>query len=198
MAAETASSIPTILVVDDETGVRDVVRRVLLNEGYRAIAAGDGLEALQVAEAEAAPLDLLVTDLKMPKMDGRQLADALRRRQPDLKVLFLTAYADSLFADRAMLEDNTAYLEKPVSSKGLNEAVRLLLFGSLAATGPPRRAGFDDLPLATSETEYLRIPLDGGGWSRVMFTGADPTFADLEAVIAALQQHLQSLRDAEG
>jgi CheY-like chemotaxis protein len=188
----------TVLVVDDESGVRDVVRRVLLNEGYRVIEASDGLDALRVAEAEAAPLDLLLTDLKMPRMDGRQLADALRKRQQNLKVLFLTAYADNLFADRAMLEENTAYLEKPVSARGLNEAVRLLLYGSLSAgqRDEAQPAKLETPPLATTETEYLRISLPDGGAARLMVTGADPSMADIEEVIGALRRHLDERRTA--
>lgn len=196
MSGEAASAVVTVLVVDDEAGVRDVVRRVLANEGYRVIEARDGIDALRIAEAHESPLDLLLTDLKMPKMDGRQLADALRERQPDLKVLFLTAYADSLFADRAMLEENTAYLEKPISSRGLNEAVRLILFGSLSRPDAHGRPVLDDLPVATVETEYLRIPLGDGGWARLLFTGADPSVADLEEVMEILQRRLQAARDA--
>jgi CheY-like chemotaxis protein len=192
---DTIQPAPTVLVVDDEAGVRDVVRRVLLNEGYRVIEASDGMDALSVAQAEGAPLDLLLTDLKMPRMDGRQLADALRQRQPNLKVLFLTAYADNLFVDRAMLEDDTAYLEKPVSAKGLNEAVRLLLYGSLAPRADePKTPRLENVPVAMTETEYVRVPLPDGGAARVMVTGADPTGADVEAVIEALRRRLATAR----
>jgi CheY-like chemotaxis protein len=187
--AETASSTPTILVVDDESGVRAVVCRVLSNEGYRVINAPDGAEALRVARAHHAPLDLLLTDLKMPGINGRELADTLRQTQPSLKVLFLTAYADGLFADRALLEENTAYLEKPVSGKGLNEAVRLLLYGSLAGKDEPSPAPPADLPIATKETEYLSVPLAAGGSARVLFSAADPSLADIEEVAEALRRH---------
>jgi CheY-like chemotaxis protein len=192
--ADPEGDAPLILVVDDETGVRDVVRRVLLNEGYRVIDARDGQDALGVAQNFGKPLDLLLTDLKMPRMDGRQLADALRERQPDLKVLFLTAYADTLFADRAMLGENTAYVEKPVSSKGLNEAVRLLLFGSLAAAPDATDSpAMSDLSVA-SENEYLRVALPDGGSARVLFSGTDPSAADLQAVIVALRRRLDTQR----
>jgi CheY-like chemotaxis protein len=195
--AEAPSSIATILVVDDEAAVRALVARVLSNEGYRVVDAPDGAEALRVARAQPAPLDLLLTDLKMPGIDGRQLADTLRQTQPSLKVLFLTAYADGLFADRALLEDNTAYLEKPVSGKGLNEAVRLLLYGSLAGKDDPGQAAPPDLPIATEETEYLRIALAAGGSARVLFSAADPTLADIEEVATALRRQFAARTDRD-
>jgi FixJ family two-component response regulator len=84
--------------------------------------------AQSVQPAEPA-LDLLVTDLVMPDMDGDELARRLCQRLPDLKVLYLTGFSDRLFAERHTLRSNEAFVEKPVTATGLLEAVSLLLFG---------------------------------------------------------------------
>jgi hypothetical protein len=165
----------------------------LLNEGYRVIDARDGMDALHVAQAEPAPLDLLLTDRRCRKWTA-VIADSCASGSPISKSCF--SACDSLFADRAMLEENTR--TRSQSRPRLNEAVRLLLFGTLGYSDGIAQPAFDDLPVATSESEYLRIPLVDGGWSRVLFSGADPSCADIEAVIDALQRRLQSLREAEG
>ena len=85
----------SVLVVDDEFAIRNFVARTLRLAGYEAETASDSGVALRMADA-ATRLDLLVTDLKMPGMSGADLARTLLRREPHLKVVFLTAYADSL------------------------------------------------------------------------------------------------------
>jgi CheY-like chemotaxis protein len=116
-----------ILVVDDEASVVEFAQRVLETAGYRITTATSGDGALEVCDREGMP-DLLVTDMKMPRMDGDELALKLRQREPDLKVLYLTGFTDLLFKNKETLWDGEAYLEKPCSIVGLLEAVSLLLY----------------------------------------------------------------------
>lgn len=123
----------TVLVVDDEESVRQFVARVVKEAGYETTTASDGPEAIEAA-AKLASIDLLITDLMMPKMSGDELARRLRLNQPSLKVLHLTGFSDRLFKERTTLWQDEAFLEKPCSVKGLMEAMELLLFGRLRST----------------------------------------------------------------
>jgi CheY-like chemotaxis protein len=116
-----------VLVVDDDPGQLLIVKSLLENAGYRVLTAASGLHALEVMHDLNEPLLVLVTDVEMPDMNGRVLADELRKTQRDLRVLYLTGHSDQLFAKGALLGDRDAFLEKPVSSAALTEAVRLLL-----------------------------------------------------------------------
>ena len=118
-----------ILAVDDEPGVLALVRRCLGDdERVTLIEASSGKEALErIAKGPA--LDLLITDLRMPEMEGDELARQARTLEPDLKVLYLTSHADRLFDAKRQLWAKEAYLDKPFTRKGLREAVALLLFG---------------------------------------------------------------------
>ena len=88
------------------------------------------VEALQVAET-AAPYDLVVADVNMPEISGPELIGRLRMRQPDLRVLYLTGYNDQLFAERNLLWEGEAFLDKPATIDGLLQAVSLMLFGNI-------------------------------------------------------------------
>jgi len=123
----------TVLVVDDEAPIGRFVQRVLREAGCRTFIARDGAEAMSMA-ASIEGLDVLVTDLMMPVMNGDELARQLRLTEPDLPVLYLTAFSDKLFAERMQLWANEAFLDKPCSVKGLLEAVSLVSRRSL--TGP--------------------------------------------------------------
>ena len=122
----------SVLIVDDEEPVRKYVDRVLSGAGYQTKVASDGPEAIEVA-AKMEKLDILVTDVMMPEMQGDELARRLRQSEPPLKVLYLTGYADRLFKDKITLWQDEAFLDKPCSVKGLLEAVSLLLFGRFDA-----------------------------------------------------------------
>ena len=118
-----------ILAVDDEPGVLALVRRCLGDdERVTLIEASSGKEALErIAKGPA--LDLLITDLRMPEMEGDELARQVRALEPDLKVLYLTSHADGLFEAKQQLWAEEAYLDKPFTREGLREAIALLLFG---------------------------------------------------------------------
>jgi CheY-like chemotaxis protein len=119
-----------VLIVDDEEPVRRFVERVLHDAGYETSVAGDGAEAIEVA-SRLPGIDVLVTDVMMPNMLGDELARRLRQSEPDLKVLYLTGYLDRLFTEKVTLWQDEAFLEKPCSVAGLQEAVALLLRGGV-------------------------------------------------------------------
>lgn len=117
-----------ILAVDDEPGVLALVRRCLDDERVTLIEASSGKQALErIASGPA--FALLITDLRMPEMEGDELARQVRTREPDLKVLYLTSHADRLFDAKPQLWAEEAYLDKPFTREGLREAIALLLFG---------------------------------------------------------------------
>src|SRR3954470_21107366 len=123
-----APSRPRILVVDDEESIRLFVDRVLRMSGYETRVASDGESALDIA-ASSGPFDLLLTDFMMPGITGDELARRLRVQNPDLKVLYLTGFADRLFSARAVLWANEAFLDKPATVAAVREAVSLAIFG---------------------------------------------------------------------
>jgi CheY-like chemotaxis protein len=124
-SAEPASC--RVLVVDDEESVRSYVVHVLAAVGYEVTAASNGEEALDAFQDCA--FHALVTDLRMPGISGDELARQLRQRERRLKVLYLTGFSDELFEQKAALWAGEAFLDKPFTSKGLREALSLLVFG---------------------------------------------------------------------
>ncbi|HEY2905177.1 MAG TPA: response regulator [Vicinamibacterales bacterium] len=124
-----AAGTARVLVVDDEPSIRAFVERALTTAGYRVQVAADGPEALKMADAQQRPFDVFIVDLVMPNMRGDELGRRLRQRNPDVKVLYFTGYSDRLFENRNLLWEHEAFVEKPVTVKGLLEAVSLLLRG---------------------------------------------------------------------
>jgi len=117
-----------ILAVDDEPGVLALVRRCLDDERVTLIEATSGKDALEQIP-KGPSLDLLITDLRMPEMEGDELARQVRALDPNLRVLYLTSHADRLFGVKPQLWAEEAYLDKPFTREGLREAVAQLLFG---------------------------------------------------------------------
>jgi CheY-like chemotaxis protein len=118
------TTVHVVLVAEDEPLVRTLVAGALREQGYTVLEAGDGEEALAIADATPG-LTLLVTDAVMPAMDGRELAARLRNRVPGIPVLFVSGYTDGALADDG--EPATAFLPKPFMSAELTAAVRTLL-----------------------------------------------------------------------
>ena len=116
-----------ILAVDDEPGVLALVRRCLDDDRLTLLEASSGTDALEHL-TPGRPLDLLLTDLRMPDMEGDELAREFRRLQPDLKVLYLTSHADRLFEAKVRLLTREAYLDKPFTREALREAVAMAIF----------------------------------------------------------------------
>ena len=115
----------TILVIDDEEGVRMFIDRVLRRAGYHTVVAANGPDALRAAKTLSS-LDLIVTDVVMPEMSGCEVARRLRVDHPSLKALYITGYSDRLFEEKAVMWEDEAFVEKPCSMQALLQAVALL------------------------------------------------------------------------
>jgi CheY-like chemotaxis protein len=117
----------TILLVEDDESVRDLAWRVLEGQGYAVLQAGNGQEAIQVAAGHPDPIHVLVTDLIMPGMSGKVLAEQLTPTHPDLKVLYISGYTDELIAEHGILEPGVILLQKPFRPFELAHKVRQVL-----------------------------------------------------------------------
>ena len=126
--AEPDKGAPRVLVVDDEQSIRVFAARALSETGCDVAVAADGPDALTIVD-ERGPFDLYLIDLLLPRMRGDELARRLRQADPNVKILYFTGYSDRLFDAKKTLWENEAFIEKPVSVKGLIEAVSLSLFG---------------------------------------------------------------------
>jgi CheY-like chemotaxis protein len=120
-----------VLVVDDDPMMMEVLVRILKRENFDLITALSGPEALEKIAADREPIDLLITDYAMPEMKGHELADRVRERYPEIRVLYQTGFSDMLFENKSELEENSAFLEKPFTARGLREAARFILFGAI-------------------------------------------------------------------
>lgn len=121
----------TLLLVEDEPLVRQMTRDILLSLGYRVLAAGDGAEALQVAAAQQGPIQLLLTDVVMPRMSGKELADQLRSGRPEMRVLYTSGYADNAIMHHGVLAEGAHFLSKPYEAEALARKVRAVLDGEV-------------------------------------------------------------------
>ena len=120
----------TVLLVEDEPGVRAFAARMLRSQGYKVVEACSGEHAMsQVAELRE-PIDLLLTDVVMPGMSGRQLAIRLLKTRPGIKVLFMSGYTDNVMAQHGVLEPGTHLLQKPFTLRSLGDKVRSVLDAS--------------------------------------------------------------------
>jgi len=119
----------TILLVEDNPDVRDLARQVLENQGNTLLEAGDGPQALDVAASHAGPIHLLLTDVIMPGMSGSTLSERLVQSRPDVRVLYMSGYADDAIRHYGVLETGSAFLQKPFDSIDLARKVRGVLDG---------------------------------------------------------------------
>ncbi len=117
----------TILLVEDEPMVRDVTARTLMASGYRVLQAANGVDALRVVESEPGAIDLVVTDVVMPRMGGPQLLEQLHRARPGLRVLFTSGYTDTAVVHHGVLGTEAAFLQKPFVPDTLARKVREVL-----------------------------------------------------------------------
>jgi CheY-like chemotaxis protein len=117
----------TILLVEDEGGVRELAARSLRSRGYNVLAATDGVDALRTIDGTGLRLDLLLTDVVMPRLGGPELVATLRPRYPDLKVLFMSGYTDDAMVRRGIRDAGAAFLQKPYTPHGLAQKVRDVL-----------------------------------------------------------------------
>ena len=117
----------TILFVEDEQSVRELVREYLGGTGYCVLEAADGMQALKVAAAHPGPIHLLITDVVMPHLNGSELATRLGSERPDMKVLFISGYTDDTVFRHGVLEGGVAFLQKPFNLKALAQKIREVL-----------------------------------------------------------------------
>ncbi len=117
----------TLLLVEDAGHVRDLVRDILEEFGYAVIEAANGAEALSVAAAHDGPIDLLLSDMVMPGMNGRKLADAIRAARPAIKVLFMSGYTEETVFQSAAGEGRTAFIQKPFTPEALGWKIHEVL-----------------------------------------------------------------------
>ncbi len=123
----------TVLVAEDEDGLRTLIGRVLGGSGYEVVAGRNGVEALEAARARGGRVDLLLADLVMPRMGGAELAGALAAEQPGLKVLFMTGHTDDAQVEDRLVDGGVELIHKPFTSESLLAHLRRLL-------GPTRSA----------------------------------------------------------
>ncbi len=134
-ASAAADAIPkaqageTVLVIEDEVSVRALVTEVLHDLGYRALEAGDGPSGLKILQSPER-IDLLVSDIGLPGMNGRQVAEAARAYRPDLKVLFITGYAENAAMANGFLEPGMEMVTKPFAVDALAARIREMIAGA--------------------------------------------------------------------
>jgi CheY-like chemotaxis protein len=114
----------TILVVEDDPSVQRLVCRVLATRGYEVIAAANGEEALHLAAAHRGTIHLLLTDVVMPRMGGRELAERATRLRPELRVLFMSGYTDDAVVRHGVVEDKVGFVHKPFTPDTIERRVR--------------------------------------------------------------------------
>jgi CheY-like chemotaxis protein len=119
----------SLLVVEDEESVRTVLRTLLEEAGYDLCTAGTGTEAMERLADPSARFDLLITDVIMPGMNGRELSEWTRRNRPGTRILFLSGYTNDAILRNGILEEGLPFLQKPFSASQLRRKVKALLQG---------------------------------------------------------------------
>ncbi len=119
----------TILLAEDEPELRGLTRRILEMKGYTIIVAGDGTEALEICGRHEGSIHLMLSDVVMPKMSGRELAERLATTRPDMKVLYMSGYTDDAIVHHGILEPGTSFIQKPFTPDSLVRKVREVLDG---------------------------------------------------------------------
>jgi PAS domain S-box-containing protein len=119
----------TVLLVEDEESVRELVRETLKSKGYSVMEAPDGIQGMQVAESFEGKIDILITDVAMPGMSGHELAKRVAASRPGIKILFLSGYTEDAIIHEGVLDPGTAFLQKPFTLQALARKVRAVLHG---------------------------------------------------------------------
>jgi len=117
----------TILIVDDEVGQREVAQRILSRNGYTVLTASSGAEAIELAESHVGPIDLVLTDVIMPAMQGPIVAQEVKKLRPDIRVLFMSGHAHPLLEAESLLGREFLLMEKPFNEAKVLQNVRQVL-----------------------------------------------------------------------
>ena len=121
------SGTETVLLVEDDEMVRNLVRESLVRAGYKVIDTSDPLEARRISDRHRSVIHLMITDVVMPKVSGRELAEELKGRRPNMKVLFMSGYTDNAIVNTGILQKEVAFLQKPFTPAALTQKVRDIL-----------------------------------------------------------------------
>ncbi len=117
----------TILLVEDEVKVRTLLVRILQGYGYKVLKAPDGQTAEALCRSHRDPIDLMITDVVMPGMNGKEVADRIKQLRSEIKILFMSGYSDSAVVNHGILQDDVNFIQKPISPKVLAERVEKIL-----------------------------------------------------------------------
>ncbi|HSR05742.1 MAG TPA: response regulator [Bryobacteraceae bacterium] len=175
----------TILLVEDDAALRALAQQVLTSAGYRVVTAEDGNAALRVSEQHNGPIHLLLTDVVMPKMGGKEIASRLAVPRPGMKVLFMSGYTGNALAQQGTLDETVGFIQKPWTPEGLCQKIRAVLS---ARSSIRRILVVDDEPGMRSwlaeilESAGYRVFTAGNGRearSRVEEHGVDLVITDL-------------------
>ena len=123
----------TILLVEDQEAVRESAAEYLAENGYTVLKASVGSEALEIAKRRKQPIHLLLTDVVMPQMSGRELSEKITRIHPETKVIFMSGYSNNLLSNQQVLDPKHELVQKPFRLTTLGRRIREILTGGLAA-----------------------------------------------------------------
>jgi CheY-like chemotaxis protein len=127
---------PTVLVVDDEEDLRDIMRRMLERRGFDTLVAGDSDEAIAACRDHAGTIDVLVTDLGLPGVSGGELSHAATAIRPDMGVVYISGLPKELAVTKGLIGDDALLVKKPFTSEGLIEALRTVIDEKKPPTPP--------------------------------------------------------------
>ncbi len=151
----------TILVVEDEEALRRLATRLLETAGYTVLSAADGEQALITCERHAGKIDLLLTDVVMPRMSGKRLAERLATTRPTLKILYMSGYTDDAIVQHGVLDADTHFIAKPFSEADLTRKIRAVLDGGVCTSGTDWPAIEDEIEQQPLDRDALRaLPQD--------------------------------------
>ncbi len=117
----------TVLIVEDDGSLRNLTRKILERYGYSILKAENGEDALRISEEQDGSIDLMITDVVMPKMSGREVAERLQSLRPEIKVIYMSGYTDNAIVHHGVLASGLNFIEKPFTPEDLARKVREVL-----------------------------------------------------------------------